>query len=55
MLCWHDRRQHAYAFEDNMRMTVNNHELNDFKVNIHKNEIVKCAYDRHTQHVDACG
>jgi hypothetical protein len=35
MLCCHDKRKNDYAFEDHMRMIVNNHELNDFKVNMY--------------------
>jgi hypothetical protein len=35
MLCCQDKRKNDYAFEDRMRMIVNNHELNDFKVKMY--------------------
>jgi hypothetical protein len=35
MLCCQDKRKNDYAFEDCMRMIVNNHELNDFKVKMY--------------------
>jgi hypothetical protein len=53
MFCCPNRRQYDFSLEDGMGTIVNNHELNNFKVNMFiifgRVPIVG------TQHNDACG
>jgi hypothetical protein len=53
MLYFPDRRQYDFSLEDGMGMIVNNHELNNFKVNM----FIKfgSVHVLDTQHTDACG